>query len=186
MSSEPQNPQPQNQQPQGNYQAPYGQQPGAQRNLPFGIPPEMVRPSVGFKQAFRLWSKNMFTFKGRAGQSEFWWVYGTFALIFYLSFFTLYIFFFVSTFAALEQTGGSSEMPPSLVAMLILFIAYGLITLAGTLTTLALGWRRLQDAGFPGALWLLNFIGLGMVPFILAFFHSSPNGLQYENRALKS
>lgn len=177
-----------NQQPnpqQGYQQPPQWSHP----NLPFGMTPKTMRPSVGFKGAVRLWAKNLFTFRGRASQSEFWWVFGTFSLLYFVSFMVLYVLFFGLTFATIstmEHNGNSTEVPTPMIFLMVLVVVYGIVGLLGLLSMLALGWRRLQDAGFPGALWLLTFVNLGIVPIILAFFPSSPNGLRYEVGAVKS
>ncbi|MDO4898793.1 MAG: DUF805 domain-containing protein [Rothia sp. (in: high G+C Gram-positive bacteria)] len=168
---------------------PQWQPPHNNHGVPFGMPPEMMRPSVGFNEAFRLWSKNLFVFNGRAGQSEFWWVYGSLMIFFCVSFIALYMTFFLSIYVEIMQMDPNDpnpKVPDSFVLFLIVMVVYLVLGVLFFVLTLGLGWRRLQDAGFPGALWLLCLVGLGVVPTVLAFFPSSPNGLKYEVGAVRS
>lgn len=64
--------------------------------------------------------------------------------------------------------------------IIAILIGLALVSLLTWLATLAVSWRRLQDAGFHGAFWLLSLNGLSIVPFVMYFFPSSPNGLKYD------
>ncbi|WP_237223721.1 DUF805 domain-containing protein [Rothia nasisuis] len=158
------------------------------------------RPAVGFSQALKNNFKYLFHFSGRASRSEFWWVYGTFYLV------TLVMAIILSfaiasrvsevarfneastqyvtgeiTRAEYEALAESSTEPAyGVIVLLILLGLWGLITLV---CTIAVSWRRLQDAGFHGAFYLLTLVALGIVPFVMYFFPSSPKGYQYDKPA---
>lgn len=141
------------------------------------------RPHVGFGEALKKWKNNMFHFSGRASRSEFWWV----ALLWVLIMFGLVFITAVVLFgqAATMETSAPDEALTASEGWFVgsFFFVYILVLVLGlvqTVTTLALGWRRLQDAGFPGWLYLLNFVGLGIVPLVMSIMPSSPSGYQYD------
>ncbi|MEU4206787.1 DUF805 domain-containing protein [Rothia terrae] len=131
---------------------------------------------MSFGQAVKNWGAYLFHFSGRASRSEFWWIQ-----LFWLIIFALYA---VASFISLRFFG--SDAPRSeafttgegiIVALLVI------LSLTMCVTTLALGWRRLHDAGFPGFIYLLQFVGiagLGIVPLILCIMPSSPTGIEYD------
>ncbi len=147
-----------------------------------GYPVARPRPHVGFGEALKKWKDNMFHFSGRASRSEYWWI----QLFWFLIMLTVMVIIFI-IFFFLGITGAQSpsdEYTTSDNALIgLIFALYGLFILLGLaqlITTFALGWRRLQDAGFPGALYLLNLVGLGIVPFVMSVLPSSPSGVQYD------
>lgn len=163
------------------------------QNLPVPEP----RPSVGFGQALKNNFKYIFHFSGRASRSEFWWVFGAFfAVAAILSTIAMFMMFDrmkdyqptselmtqymngeISYDQYQELLAANTQPNTGLIIMLGLVGIWSLITLV---CTIAVSWRRLQDAGFHGALFLLSFVGLSIVPFIMYFFASSPNGYKYD------
>ncbi|QRZ62182.1 DUF805 domain-containing protein [Rothia sp. ZJ932] len=138
------------------------------------------RPHVGFGQAHKNWFKYMFHFSGRASRSEYWWVQLSMGLVL-----MLLLIGSVATFVAGIPTSDSSgELTDAgVVAMLTGFGFYTallLVALIFSVLTLGLGFRRLQDAGFPGWLYLLSFVGLSIVPFVMSIFPSKVEGYQYD------
>lgn len=141
------------------------------------------RPQVSFKQALTLNKKYLWHFSGRASRSEFWWAYllwgGIVPALSGLVYFLL--LFFITLLAATTtdtNVGGNVAGVLLLTGLAMLLLFAGLIL--SLIFTLSVGWRRLQDAGFPGALWLLTFVGAGIVPMVMCIFESSPKGLQYD------
>ncbi|MEU4206786.1 DUF805 domain-containing protein [Rothia terrae] len=157
------------------YGSPYGGYHGSGQFSP--------RPHVGFGEAIKKWKDNIFHFSGRASRSEYWWIQLLWALIMFglvaITFAVL-----LGQASAMETSAPDEAFTTSESWFLgSFFFAYILILVLGLvqgITTLALGWRRLQDAGFPGGLYLLNFVGLGIVPFIMCLMPSSPSGYQYD------
>ncbi|MDR1634870.1 MAG: DUF805 domain-containing protein [Bifidobacteriaceae bacterium] len=45
---------------------------------------------------------------------------------------------------------------------------------------IAVNWRRLHDAGFSGAFWLLNLVNFGIVPLIMCILPSKPQGARFD------
>lgn len=138
------------------------------------------RPVVGFAEAVRKNFKYMFHFSGRASRTEFWYAYLAWTLITVLISAIAFGIFFVTL--ATQPMESSNGAPPD-AFIIALLVMYGLIiavSIAMLVATLGLGWRRLHDAGFPGALWLLTLVGLGIVPIIMCIMPSSPEGCRYD------
>ncbi|WP_430867981.1 DUF805 domain-containing protein [Demequina aurantiaca] len=130
---------------------------------------------MGFGQAVKSGFNNYATFSGRARRSEFWWwmLFQTLVLLpFTLIFIATYVVFIVSLVEATDQNGdvvGSQvSWAPMAVAAALMLVA----SLALALPSYAVWARRLHDMGQPGWWLLLNFVSLGIVPFIMAFFDS--------------
>lgn len=145
---------------------------------PYSYVPQ-PRPSVSFKQAMRNNKRYLWHFSGRASRSEFWKPWGLWAAVCILPLIAGYIGWILILINI--GSGANTNFP---TYILIYFAVYGFLIFAlgitFTLMTLSLGWRRLQDAGFPGALWLLNFIGVGIIPLVMCMMPASPNGLSYD------
>lgn len=132
-----------------------------------------------FREAIRTCFRKYVDFGGRAGRSEYWWFY----LFRFLLSIPLTIFMmvaFVVLFIPLwtqAASGNPSDVAagdlywgPIIVGLVLTFVAGLALFLPG----LAVEARRLHDAGYPGALVLLNFVFLGIVPLIMCIFPSVP------------
>lgn len=159
----------------GSYNSP---QNAMQGYNPVGNGQSRPRPKVGFGTAIRNSFKYIFHFSGRASRTEYWWVFLLWAILFTVV--------GLGMFVALLVGAGASSSTAEDVGFSIFFVLYLSLFLLGLLQTvhmLALTWRRLQDAGYPGALSILMFVGIGIVPFVMSFFPSSPDGYQYDRPA---
>lgn len=133
----------------------------------------------------------MFRFSGRASRSEFWWV----MLVWFVIGLVLAIIAMVTiapTVAHLQQLqetaytsydayqeyndAGATFAGQTLIFSLILVAS----AIAQLVTTLGLWWRRLQDANFHGAFYLLSFAGLSIVPLVMAVLPSNPAGVRFD------
>ncbi|MDY6051408.1 MAG: DUF805 domain-containing protein [Rothia sp. (in: high G+C Gram-positive bacteria)] len=134
------------------------------------------RPTVNFSQAIKNNFKYLFHFSGRASRSEFWWVYGAFSLVSLIIAIILTFAFNhrlseMDKFEALTTQYANGEITYAeyhslaesgtgpaygVIILLGLLLLWSLISLA---CTLAVSWRRLQDAGFHGAFYLLSLVG---------------------------
>lgn len=159
--------------------SPYGQ-PGPQGPSQYGMPgpwyrPYVPRPYLTLPQSIRsVWSQYA-GFRGRAGRSEYWW---------WQLFMTL-VMIGLGVLALLIVAVGSTARAPStmegeLFLCWLIMIAFVVATF---IPNLALNWRRVQDAGMPGALSLLSFVPYvgSLVMFIFALLPSSPEGMKYES-----
>lgn len=181
--------------------SPYtGSQPVA---TPYGVvqdaaaQPGAPRPQVGIGGAFKNWFKYMFHFSGRASRSEFWWVYGPLTALYSiaLTIGSLNIFAVLASYgqvlkeydalpdgaakydAWLSLREYRSDVDSHILVVVLILLALGVLY---SISLLALTWRRMQDAGFPGFLALFNFVSLNIIPFVLSFFPSSPKGLKFD------
>ncbi len=147
---------------------------------------------ASFGQATKRFFQGYARFSGRASRSEFWWAVLFATIVSLVAQVPFWVAWFVFMMRAVALESGSpsspSSAPPadmvaSMGAMLVWMALLLLVSLALFLPSLALMWRRLQDAGFHGALSLLSIAGLGIVPFILCCFPSNPAGLQFDPAA---
>ncbi|MDE0572144.1 DUF805 domain-containing protein [Demequina sp. B12] len=122
--------------------------------------------------------KKIFRFGGRASRSEFWWFYVGSAVIGIL----LYVAYLVMLGAVIGLTATDVDGNGVLTSDEITSAWTGLTTALFVILVLALSlalmasWvRRLHDTGKPGGWLMLSFIGLGIVPFIMAMFPSEPH-----------
>ena len=113
---------------------------------------------MGFSEAIRTCFAKYFVFSGRAGRSEFWW--------FYLF---QYLLIIAALFVAivLQASNPQSGTFYSIGELALIFVL-----VLTVIPYFAVQARRLHDARFPGLLILLDFIGLGIAPFIICFFGS--------------
>ncbi|WP_237233243.1 DUF805 domain-containing protein [Rothia nasisuis] len=185
MSSTP-HPPPPPQDPHPGQGGPWGQNPNpAQGNYGapgfYGLPTGYRRPSVGMVQALKLNKKYLWHFSGRASRSEFWWAYLVWTVGTSLVVLVAYLVWVIAMFVVFSRTENSQDTSTFFVVGAVLFLLLGVaLTILSIIFTLSVCWRRLQDAGFPGALWFLNLVGLGIVPFIMCMLDSSPDGLRYD------
>lgn len=165
--------------------SPYGQ-PAYSGGL---YPPYVPRPSVSFSQAIKMGFANYANFKGRASRSEFWWWYLFQAVVAAIPAVLGYALFAggLLSQSAVYESGYSSSASDvtftgGMVFGLILLIIGGIISLALLVPFIAVAWRRLHDAGFPGPMFFLSLIPYvgGIILIVLCAMPSKPEGMKYE------
>lgn len=114
---------------------------------------------------------NYANFQGRARRREYW----MYTLINSIIQFVLAIPLFGVLMSLGMQTDAGMDPSAALTGSTLIFAAiYALYALATFIPSLAIAVRRLHDAGFSGWLYLLNFIGLGIVVLVLCVLDSKP------------
>lgn len=165
-----------------------------------GGPVPLNKPLYGasFGQASKRYWKKYAAFKGRASRSEYWWAQLMVFLLVMIPTALVVLFSILGGISAANNahstvigqdtngndvvvttTDGVISTPyfwPLIIALLLLF----LIVLATVIPSLSLSWRRMQDAGFPGAIALLSLVFLAIIPFVIAFFPSKPGGERFD------
>lgn len=164
-------------------------------------PDDLSLPLYGatFPQAVKRYLRKFTTFSGRASRSEYWWV----ALFIFLVtlipnilFVTGVVMGAASAAAQREpvvfdsSTGsqtyytqpGILEIPGARTLILIGLVLLALIWLATIVPSLALIWRRLHDANFPGPFYFLSLIPSigGIILFVLVLLPSKPEGQRFD------
>lgn len=144
-------------------------------------PVPLSEPLYGasFTEACTRFWKRFATFNGRASRSEFWWAQLMVALLIMIPSAILIVLTIVG--ANQVAQGGDPSVAISLL-ILLLTVLLVLIGLAIIVPQLALTWRRVEDAGFPGALALLTVMGLGIIPTVIAFLPTKPAGAGYSQQ----
>lgn len=195
------------QRPQQAYgQQPYGQQPGQQPyaqqpgQQPYGQPyaqyqqqvpiprdesgaPPLWAPwyGAGFLDAFTRFWKKYARFDGRASRSEFWWWHlaNAIVVIVLLGAYVASLIVWVSNATTTDEYGTTTSTGgfPG-VAFLFLGLL-GLWGLATFIPSLALGWRRVHDAGLAGPFWLVSFAA-GIAGIVFGCLEPNPTGAQYD------
>lgn len=158
--------------------------------IPNAVP--LGQPLVGasFGQAVRRFFQQYVGFSGRASRSEFWWAVLFTQLVMLLPVGALMVTLVavMPGIAAAEAAGSSARVDDAAIlgAVTTLLVVSGVVVIASfalALPTYALMWRRLQDANFHGAFALLSLVGLSIVPFVMAFFPSSPLSIRFDPAA---
>ena len=170
--------------------------PGAPADAPErgSAEPPLDRPWYGatFRGSVRRFWRKYATFSGRASRSEYWWwqlvaaMVGVLINLVYQPFYLAWFFRFeqqvmrspdsfpTSPFALYGQLLGS----PGIVVVLVIVLVWWAATIV---PTLALGARRLHDAGFR-AWWLLLYLvpGAYIVLFVMAILEPRPEGARFD------
>ena len=114
---------------------------------------------------------NYANFQGRARRREYW----MYTLINAIITFVLAIPISGVLMGLAMQTDAGMDPSAAPTGSTLIFAAiYALYALATFIPSLAIAVRRLHDAGFSGWLYLLNFIGLGIVVLVLCVLDSKP------------
>lgn len=162
---------------------------------------DLTLPLYGatFPQAVKRYLRKYATFTGRASRSEYWWV----TLFVFLVTLIPNILFFTgvligATSAAAQReavvfdssTGsrtyytqpGILEIPGAAPLILTGVVLLGLIWLATIVPNLALAWRRLHDANFPGPFYFFSLIPSvgGIILLVLFLLPSKPEGQRFD------
>jgi len=141
---------------------------------------------ASFGQSVKRFFQGYVKFSGRASRSEFWWaMLFTFLLALVVQIPFWLVWAVLMTQAVAEGGGASSPVTDSGMlalsgGMLAVIALLALVSLAIVLPTYAVMWRRLQDANFHGAFALLSLIGLSIVPVIMCFFPTNPQGARFD------
>ena len=126
---------------------------------------------IGFVDAIKRGFKKYAKFEGRASRGEYWW----WVLFTGVIFFVLYVAGIIIGAATIQPNGqmGTAAIP--------FFVLVGLFWLAVIVPTIAVGVRRLHDAGYSGWFWLLNLIpSIGsIIVLVLCVMQTSPQAPKY-------
>lgn len=151
---------------------------------PVTTPVGQPLPGASFAQGSKRFFRGYVHFSGRASRSEFWWAMLCMLLLCAVAYAPMFILAFAMEAGIGADPGNPNAALDGLGTALLWFIGLMvfamLVALALALPSLAVMWRRLQDAGFHGAFTLLSFVGLGIVPLVMCFFESNPEGARFD------
>lgn len=138
-------------------------------------PSPLSAPLYGatFRQAIERFFKKYADFTGRASRSEYWWWALTYAVV---------VVVLDILQVALGSIGSNgSGLGPLGIIMTILLVVWTLGTLV---PYLALTWRRLHDANYPGPFFFLGFIPVvgWIILLIFTLLPSNPAGARFDRR----
>lgn len=176
--------------------APQYQQSPQPAPLGASSPDDISLPLYGasFGQAVKRFFKQYAKFNGRASRSEYWWV----ALFVFLVSLVPAALFSIGIGTSIAWAAQNSvvsdlgdyqyESSPGIVAAptaIVLFVGlflWAAIWLALLVPGIALMWRRLHDANFPGPLFFLSFIpSVGnIIMLVFALLPSNPEGRRFD------
>lgn len=158
-------------------------------------PADLSLPLYGasFAQAVKRFFKKYATFSGRASRSEYWWA----ALFLFLLQLIPGILMVIG--GVMMGTAASSVDPydpnaaamaaeassgPGSILMIVGVILASILFLATIVPSIAVAWRRLHDANFPGPLFFLNFIpSVGsIIVLVLMLMPPKPEGQRFDVR----
>lgn len=137
---------------------------------------------MGFGDAVKSGFSNYATFSGRSRRSEFWWwqLFTTLiSLATQIVFWILFALAFAGTTSVIGSDGRTHLEGVSPAPIIIGGVIAFLVHIALLIPTLAIMARRLHDMGQPAGWIFLNFVFLGIVPFVMAFFDSQAMANQY-------
>lgn len=149
-----------------------------------GMPLPLSQPvyGVSMMEAYKRYWKKSFRFAGYASKSEFWWpalINGIIVLVPALLIFVIQIIATVSAASASDPNAAGVTVG---ITSIISFLVWGflfLFSLATLIPTLSVGWRRLQDAGFPGALTFIS-LAASIVVYIMCALDTKPEARRPE------
>ena len=149
-----------------------------------GRPLPLSQPvyGVSMMEAYKRFWKKSFRFAGYASRSEFWWPALINSIIMLVPALLLFVIQIIVTFAAASASDPDAAGAVVGLTGIILFLLWGFIflfSLATLIPTLSVGWRRLQDAGFPGALTFINFVA-SIVVYIMCALETKPEARRPE------
>ena len=137
---------------------------------------------VSMMEAYKRFLKKSFRFAGYASRSEFWWPALINSIIMLVPALLLFTIQIIVTFAAASASDPDAAGAVVGLTGIVLFLLWGFIflfSLATMIPTLSVGWRRLQDAGFPGALTFINFVA-SIVVYIMCALETKPEARRPE------
>lgn len=129
--------------------------------------PPLDEPLYGasLTQAVHRYLGKYAEFKGYASRSEYWWMQLVLAIVGGLIYLP-YLNTWDATYGRFDPTEGTGTVDGLVLASSIGVFVFAAVTF---IPTLAMNWRRLHDAGFPGPMYFLSFIPVvgGITVFIL-------------------
>lgn len=150
-----------------------------------GMPLPLSQPvyGVSMMEAYKRFWKKSFRFAGYASKSEFWWPALVNTIIMFVPALLLFAIQIIVTFAA-ASSASDPDAAGAVVGLtgIVLFLLWGFIflfSLATMIPTLSVAWRRLQDAGFPGALTFISFVA-SIVVYIMCALETKPEARRPE------
>lgn len=166
-----------------------GQQPQPQPSKP-GEEPPLWAPwfGIGLLAAVKRPFSKYTDFSGRASRGEYWWFFLAYSLVvvvLYAIFGILGIIFGVINANSLGNQAMTENVmaPPGFTAVKVIFqIIFIVLSLGLLLPYLALTWRRLHDANYPGPYFFLGLIPL-IGPLLLIVYlagASKPEGARFD------
>lgn len=157
-------------------QGPYAPQPGDPGTL------DLPWYGIGFKDAFRRAWKKYARFDGRASLSEYWWFALANFCVVLVAEIPMYVCFLLGGLLGRNGTNAGSVI--FMILGGVFALALLVYAIASIVPSLALGVRRLHDAGYSGWLLLLAIIPFGgIVVLVLSCMPSKPEGMQYDRRS---
>lgn len=177
--------------------------PANEHNMPSAEPAGIAAPLYGARmgQALQRFFRKYTMFHGRASRSEYWWVALALAVVSLIAYAILVSGVVIGgTWAANNKHAeyydygngsrtligytqpGIIEHPPAATLIIIGFAALAVLFLVTVVPTLALTWRRLHDANFPGPFVFLSLIpGIGsIILLVLAIQPSKAEGRRFD------
>jgi uncharacterized membrane protein YhaH (DUF805 family) len=138
--------------------------------------------------------KKYVTFSGRASRSEFWWwflVNQIISTVIAIPALLWYMGAVVAMMNSIDLENNTNPFGygytdpyyyvPDPTGPVLLSAGLVMVWTLGTfIPSLALYWRRLHDAGYSGAFYLLSLAGLGIVPLIMCILPSKPEGARFD------
>lgn len=137
---------------------------------------------VSMMEAYKRFWKKSFRFAGYASKSEFWWPQLVNAIIMLVPALLLVVLQVFVAIAAASTTDPDAAGATIGLTSIFGFLVWGLLmlmSLAIVIPTLSVGWRRLQDAGFPGALTFIYFVA-SIVVYIMCALETKPEARRPE------
>lgn len=121
---------------------------------------------IGFADAVKRAFQKYARFDGRASRSEYWW--------FALGIFAIEVVLYLPAII-----GSAADIPALAVIGLLLLLVF---VLAILVPSIAIGVRRLHDAGFSGWLYLLGLVPFcgGIIILVLMCMPSKPEGAKFD------
>ncbi|MHA7306213.1 DUF805 domain-containing protein [Arthrobacter sp. TMN-49] len=168
-------------------------------------PPEITEPLYGapIGQAISRFFRKYTAFHGRASRSEFWWVALSHAVLSLVPSVVLGIGVIVGTAWAVNNKQaeyydngngtqtllgysqpGILQYPPAAILIVIGVAVSALLFLATVVPLLALTWRRLHDANFPGPFFFFSAIPVigSLILLILVAQPSKDDGRRFDRQ----
>lgn len=136
-------------------------------------------PGATMSQAIERCFRQYATFTGRASRSEYWWTVLFLSLVWLVPTVLFGPGLVIAGVVASQREPGFNDASRLLNAALIVV---GLLVVVTVVPSLAILWRRLHDAGFPGALCLLSMIPLigCIIVFVLLLMPSKSAGRRFD------
>lgn len=148
-----------------------------------GTPPSPAPPLPGatWSEAIGRFFRLYATFTGRASRSEYWWTVLFLVLVWLIPTLLFGPGLVIAGMAAVQREPVVDDGSRLLSAALVIV---GLLVAVTVVPSLAILWRRLHDAGFPGPFFFFSVIPvIGCVfVFVLALMPSRPSGRRFDRR----